>query len=140
MRRKSDISQEPIDDLASKVIKYGKDSIEKITFDAKSSIGPCEIELLRVMKCTFYVSKRNKTCGKNPLCLAEFFCVEYSNFSHEFHSKFVHILGVMHLVENITEEPDVQPLIPEMTINFSSLVELIISMSIPSLNTLLWWI
>ena len=47
-----------------------KKAKKKITFDAKSSIGPCGISLLRLMKRTLDVSKRNKNCGKNPLCIS----------------------------------------------------------------------
>ena len=49
MSRKTDISWETIDDLASKLINYGKESKEKeIIFDAKTSIVPCKISLSRL--------------------------------------------------------------------------------------------
>ena len=67
--RESDISHETIDDLASKLIIYGKESKEKDQFYGKSSIGPCEISVSRLIKWTFDVSKRYKNCGKNPLCI-----------------------------------------------------------------------
>ena len=40
---------------------------KEITFDAKSSIGPIEISLSRLMKWTLDVSKRNKNCGTSFL-------------------------------------------------------------------------
>ena len=49
---------------------------KKISFDAKSSIGLCEISVLRLMKWTFDVSIRNKNCGKNPLCNKWKFCFQ----------------------------------------------------------------
>ena len=45
---------------------------KKIIFDAKSSIGPCKISVLRLTKRTLDVSKRNKNCRKNPLCIGIF--------------------------------------------------------------------
>ena len=41
-----------------------KKAKKKITFDVKSSIGPCEISFLRLLKRTLDVSKRNINCGK----------------------------------------------------------------------------
>ena len=63
----TDISRETIDDFTSKLINYGKESKEKVSFDVDSSIVSCEISVLRLRKWTFDVSKRSKNCGKNPL-------------------------------------------------------------------------
>ena len=65
-----------------------KKTKKKIIFDVKSSIGPSEISLSRLIKWTLDVSKRNIKSGKNPPCnwwkyfaivwitLAKFFSVD----------------------------------------------------------------
>ena len=71
MRRKTDILQEPTDILASKLINIIIETTEKVSFDAKISVGSCKISVLRPMPWTFNVFRWNKKWRKNPLCSYE---------------------------------------------------------------------
>ncbi len=58
-----------------------KKAKKKITFDAKWSIVPCKISLLRLMKWTFDVSMRNKKCVKNPMWFVQILVQPRSAYS-----------------------------------------------------------
>ncbi len=54
----------PTDVLDSKLVNKVMETTEKVSFDAKLSVGYCKLSVLRPMPSTFNVFQLNINCGK----------------------------------------------------------------------------